>query len=35
MTMPKPLFNPDTTVVDLDKKGGVKDFDVPKDVTKK
>jgi len=29
MTMPKPLFKPYTTVVDLDKKGGVKDFDVP------
>ena len=32
---PKPLFKPYTTVVDLDKKGGVKDFDVPKDVTTK
>ena len=29
MTMPKPLFKPYTTAVDLDKKGGVKDFDVP------
>jgi len=35
MPMPKPLFKPYTTVVDLDKKGGVKDFDVPKDVPAK
>jgi hypothetical protein len=35
MAVPKPLFKPYTTAVDLDKKGGVTDFDVPKDVTKK
>lgn len=35
MVTPKPLFKPYTTSVDLEKKGGVQDFDVPKDVTKK
>jgi hypothetical protein len=29
MVTPKPLFKPYTTTVDLEKKNGVKDFDVP------